>query len=232
MGIGSQLYADDDPKGALSGVANYSDDDLNWLYPTYVANLKSFICSSTRNEVTNDYQSLFPNDPGPKAPNLTGVALYQDRMHGNTRYVKSLVDNAPGKDASPYSTPTAYWATSYEVAGFFGGSGSTTVSDTSNVRKTQASVSSHTYSTVQSGTRYNFIGQRASPSFVWIIYDEDDAGGVDRPNEDFPDKGDNHGMEGGNVVFCDGHAEWISRKRYVGSFIQGTDEAHPLAATQ
>src|SRR4051812_6892168 len=27
MGIGSQLFADDDPKHALSGVVNYSDDD-------------------------------------------------------------------------------------------------------------------------------------------------------------------------------------------------------------
>ena len=48
MGIGSQLYADEDPKNALSGVANYSDDDLNWLFPSYVANLRSFMCAATR----------------------------------------------------------------------------------------------------------------------------------------------------------------------------------------
>ena len=34
MGIGSQMYADEDSKGALSGAINYSDDDLNWLYPS------------------------------------------------------------------------------------------------------------------------------------------------------------------------------------------------------
>jgi prepilin-type processing-associated H-X9-DG protein len=49
---------------------------------------------------------------------------------------------------------------------------------------------------------------------------------------DFPDPGDNHGAEGGNIVFGDGHAEWVPRKRYVGSFIRGTDEVHALAATQ
>src|SRR5213592_1048893 len=38
MGIGSQVYADDDTKNALSGVINYSDDDLNWLYPQYDPN--------------------------------------------------------------------------------------------------------------------------------------------------------------------------------------------------
>src|SRR5262245_24926059 len=46
MGIGGQLYADDDARNALTGVANYSDDDLNWLFPQYVSNLKSFICAA------------------------------------------------------------------------------------------------------------------------------------------------------------------------------------------
>src|ERR1700722_10382303 len=47
MGTGSQLYADEDPKFALSGTANYADDDLNWLYPQYVANINVFICPNT-----------------------------------------------------------------------------------------------------------------------------------------------------------------------------------------
>src|SRR5689334_11716375 len=46
MGIGSQLYADEDSQGALTGVENYSDDDMNWLFPQYVPNWKSFICPS------------------------------------------------------------------------------------------------------------------------------------------------------------------------------------------
>src|SRR5882724_2701541 len=43
MGIGSQLYADEDSKNALSGVENYFDDDMNWLCPQYVSNVKSFM---------------------------------------------------------------------------------------------------------------------------------------------------------------------------------------------
>jgi prepilin-type N-terminal cleavage/methylation domain-containing protein len=31
MGLGSQMYADDDKKGALSNTASIADDDLNWL---------------------------------------------------------------------------------------------------------------------------------------------------------------------------------------------------------
>ena len=230
MGLGSQMYAEDDDKNALSGVTTYADDDLNWLYPQYVANLKSFLCASTRNEVTNDFTNLLPNDQGPAGPGNSGVLLYSDRMHGNARYVRSLRDNAAGKNAIG-NTLNPAGGHSYEVAGFFAGQNGG-VGATYNIRKTQKTAVSYTYQTVQAGTKYNFIGQKASPSDVWIIYDADDAGGADRPNEDFPDRGDNHGNEGGNVVLGDGHAEWVPRKKYVGSFIRGTDEVHALALTQ
>ena len=51
MGLGSQSYADDDLKNAFSGVANFKEDDLNWLFPQYISNLKTFICPSTRNSI-------------------------------------------------------------------------------------------------------------------------------------------------------------------------------------
>src|SRR5439155_12950871 len=112
---------------------------------------------------------------------------------------------------SPYKTG-GHWGTSYEVAGFFCGANGSTINDCQNVRKTQQSAVSHIYCTPQGGTEYNFIGQHASPTDVWIIDDADDAGAGDRPNEDFPDPGDNHGAAGGNVVFGDGHASWVARK--------------------
>jgi prepilin-type N-terminal cleavage/methylation domain-containing protein/prepilin-type processing-associated H-X9-DG protein len=227
MGIGSQLYADDDEKLALTGVVDYADDDMNWLYPQYLENHRSFICPSTRNSVDpTKVRSLLPNDPGPYGAgrNNTGVQLYTDRMHGNKRYLLDLLDNAPGKEGLV--------GHSYEVAGFFAGQNGGFISRTINVRKTQASVQSHVYSTVQAGSRYNFIGQVATPSDVWIVYDEDDPGSGGRPNQDFPDPGDNHGAEGANVVFGDGHADWVPRNKYVGSFIRGTDEQHNLAYSQ
>ena len=225
MGLGSQMYAEDDDRNALTGVANYSDDDLNWLFPQYVEAVKVFICPATRNTLNDSlYVTLLPNDPGPAAPNTSGVPLYTDRMHGNKRYLKELRDNAPGKNGTG--------GHSYEVAGFFCGQNGTTISVTSNVRKSQASSNSHIFSSPQAGTKYNFIGAPATPSNTWIVYDEDDAGAGDRPNEDFPDAGDNHGTEGANVVFGDGHAEWVPRNKYVGSFILGTDETHALAGSQ
>ncbi|MGH8246149.1 MAG: hypothetical protein ACREUU_06930, partial [Gammaproteobacteria bacterium] len=228
MGIGSQLYADDDDMAALTGVVDFADDDMNWLYPQYVADHNSFICPATKNSVDpTRTRALLPNDPGPYGPgrNNTGVPLYTDRMHGNKKYVIDLLDNAPGRNATV--------GHSYEVAGFFAGQNGSFISPTVNVRKTQPSVLAHVYSTPQApGSRYNYLGQVASPSDVWVIYDEDDPGPGDRPNQDFPDAGDNHGTDGGNVVFGDGHAEWVPRNKYVGSFILGTDEQHNLALSR
>jgi prepilin-type N-terminal cleavage/methylation domain-containing protein/prepilin-type processing-associated H-X9-DG protein len=222
MSIGSQLYADEDVKYAFSGVANYSDDDLNWLYPRYVGNLKSFICPATKNAI-RPFTFNVPNGDG-VTPNLTGQS-YSDRLHGATTYVADLQNNAPaGKKGL-----TGH---SYETAAFFAGQNGTGTGGGVNERKTQNSVGRHAYVTHQDGTKYNFIGQRASPSDAWIIYDADDATGGDRPNEDYPDPGDNHGIQGGNVAFCDGHAEWITQSKYVGRFIRGTDEYHKLSGTK
>ena len=48
-----------------------------------------------------------------------------------------------------------------------------------------------------------------------------------RKNGDYADPGDNHGNAGGDVVFCDGHAEWVMQRNYLRSFARGTDEFHP-----
>lgn len=225
MGLGSQMYAEDDDRKALTGVVNYADDDLNWLYVTYVPNAKSFVCPSTRNIVDVDPSSvgkvvnLLPNDQGKTPQTPTVPSLYTDRMHGSGRWFRDLSDNSPlGKGATN--------GTSYEVAGFFSGQAPSANynSDTVNVRKTQSSVNSKVYTTVQAGTKYNFVGQKVSPTDVWIIYDADDATSGPTALEDYPDPVDNHGSDGGNVVFGDGHAEWVSQKKYVGSFIRGTDE--------
>src|SRR5689334_12105292 len=36
MGLGMQMYAQDDSHGYFSGTISDTDDDLSWLYPEYV----------------------------------------------------------------------------------------------------------------------------------------------------------------------------------------------------
>ena len=60
MAIGSQLFSEDNDPGLLtlsdevSNKAKHADDDLNWLYPVYITELRTFICPSTRNYIRDD----------------------------------------------------------------------------------------------------------------------------------------------------------------------------------
>jgi prepilin-type N-terminal cleavage/methylation domain-containing protein/prepilin-type processing-associated H-X9-DG protein len=222
MGIGSQIYADEDARSALHGTANFSDDDLNWLYPVLIPNLKSFICPGTKNGIRDTRVDIAANYVGPVTPNDSGVPTYSDRLHGGTSYVPDLLNNAAGRSGTN--------GHSYEMAGYLNGR-TTGGAPGAMVRKTQISVSGYIYQFNNvTLPQYNVRGQKATPSEIWLIYDADDKDytGADpsRRNEDYPDRGDNHGNEGANIVFADGHAEWVNQKQYLRSFYRGTDEWH------
>lgn len=219
MGLGSQMFADDDRKGALSGTITYADDDLNWLYPRYLSNVRSFQCPSTKNFIRIDNVGLISPtliSPYTTVGNQSGVQYYQERIHGGETYLKDLVNNAAGRDGQ--------YGHSYEVAGYLNARGTAGLRNPDPPRKTQSIVTGYNYKLYSPYT----VNQRGGPSDFWIIYDADDASSADpsRKNEDYPDPGDNHGAAGGNVVFCDGHAEWVPQKDYLRSFARGTDEYH------
>ena len=218
LGLGSIMFVDEDPAGAYTGAVNYSDDDLNWLYST-VPSFKSFVCPSTLNTIRTNSGTFTPNGASPSPAyvgfNQSGVNTYAERAHiSDGKYWTDLLDNAAGKKG-----PTG---SSYEVTGFFNGAAT---GGGSAVRKTEKSIANYTTKNIQQGVT---IGQKVSPSDVWIIYDADDrvAADPERPNEDYPDRGDNHGVAGGNVVFSDGHAQWVAQKNYLRMWALGTDELH------
>ena len=228
MGIGSAMFAQDDDKKALTGTSNFADDDVNWLFPNYVSAIGSFRCPATKEIPTNDTVTLLPgakvssdmdtaslHGGGVASYNASGVTLYSDRNHGKTQMTKSLDENAHGKDQ--------VYGSSYEVAGYLRGD-----IDSIGIRKTESSIQGYAYQATQDQSfKFNIVGQIASPSDIWLLYDEDDAGtGPDRKNEDYPDPGDNHGSEGGNIVFGDGHAAFVKQSDYVFSFAKGCDETH------
>jgi len=217
MDIGSQIYGDDDSKRALSGTSDYGDDDLNWLFPQYIANLKTFICPSTRNAV-QDVRVPVP-DPYPKNSFNQSGTSYPERVHDNSFIIKDLQQTAGGR-----LVPTN--GHSYEVTGFLHGDDNQLF-----VRKAQASIAAYTYQLINTTfPQYVCRGQVASPSEIWIFYDGDDPDSNDPTlkNNDYPDPGDNHGTDGENVAFCDGHVEWVSQKSYLRSWFRGTDESHAV----
>jgi prepilin-type N-terminal cleavage/methylation domain-containing protein/prepilin-type processing-associated H-X9-DG protein len=225
LGTGSQLFSGDDSEGALSGVSYYQDHDMNWLF-SLVPNFKTFQCPSTQNEVrhTNSvsFTAVFPGPTGPfpGVTQQTDIPTYADRTHGLTSYYRDLYLDATGRVSATNH--------SYAVAGFFNGVMSDGSVNPAPTRKTDRIMGA--YSAKLTQAPYITAGDRLSPSDVWIIYDEDNSPGLGDPtrhNANYPDPGDNHGSAGANIVFCDGHAEWIQQTKYLASFARGTDQYHP-----
>ena len=80
------------------------------------------------------------------------------------------------------------------------------------VRKTQNSILSYRH-------LHNAFGLKGiipGPSRIWLILDADDSTPGSTGN--YPDRFDNHGALGGNIAFCDGHAELVRQRNYVYSF--------------
>src|SRR3954466_10524536 len=77
MDVGSQVYGDDDAKGALSGTFDYGDDDLNFLFPQYIPAWKAFICPSSRNNIDDTHIPV--PDPYPKNSYNQSATPYPER---------------------------------------------------------------------------------------------------------------------------------------------------------
>jgi prepilin-type N-terminal cleavage/methylation domain-containing protein len=202
MGLGSQLYAEDDSRGRLTGTlipdsdptGQQADDDMNWLHginkasQVYIPTLKTFVNPSTRNDID-------PNDWTEPVIPINGVDT-----------VVHLLNDLSHKAVSRESTK----GHSYEVFGCWHNAAQP--SSAPYVRKTLRNITSHPHVTPTSA----FFGQVAGASQTFIIMDVMEPHTSVDPNykENFPNPFDGHGKDGGHVVFADGHAEWIPRKNW------------------
>lgn len=217
MGLGSQMYADDDSKGRLTGSlkpesnpgAIHDDDDLNWLhgfgysYPTYIRNTRTFTCPATRNYVnpTNVYITPLASDISVQVKKLQDLEQWP---------------NPPKADAR--GRAATYGGHSYEVFGSWfnpaAGAGQPAYH-----RKTLKNFPHVHVSSVLAASRV-----RVNPSDTFIIFDalepETPAG---YPWQNFPNPLWGHGKDGANVVFADGHAEFIPRKRWNQKYVFSED---------
>ena len=187
LGISSMLYADDsngdlvgDTIGYPPGQRNGDDDDVNYLFPSYAPNLKSFVCPNTLNVVSNETVTVFPN-----------------RV-----LIKDLRDNCPaGRGAGR--------GISYEIFG--------SMSNASGKKKSERAISAYTLT-----VNFQNRGMMPGASRVWLFADADDAPpGI---YNNYPDKTDNHGDAGENIMYCDGHAQWLPTKNYFNEFNISFDE--------
>ncbi len=194
LGLGCHLYAEDDTKGSFTGMKSYADDNLGWLYPTYVNNTRSFTCPSTKNFVRPDVWDFDP--------------------FTNTKQLRDLKDFAGG------SSGTITNGHSYETFAYMGlpdASGQL-------VRKTQSSVNTYArkLDVPKLGLEHGTIAGPSRNALMYDGDDLDPTKPGSYNN--YPDKYDHHGATGANANFCDGHAEWIPVKKYLFVYEISQDE--------
>ena len=194
--LASMMYSDDDSKGAFANTADDGDDDASWAYENYIHNFKSFICPSTKNFIRTNL-----------IRNTQTLAVHVADL---TYYAGNKLDHG----------------TSYEIFGFWGYSSYGPSGPFPSMRKTRSNVQSWPYHWRSSLYPYvnTFIGTVGGPSKACMWLDGDSGYMGTRNN--IPDAIDNHGADGGNVSFCDGHAEFVSAKpdsKYITMIYLATD---------
>ncbi len=198
MGLGSQMYADDN-NGHLAmhswggqtvnraySDRSGSDDDLNWLYPVYVKAVGTFVCPSTHNSIKMNWVNLAA------AP--------------NGKYLPDLTDNAVNTKVN---------GDSYELFGNFNASKADLNIDpgATGRKKTQQEAINHVLDN-------NFNPPvKPGPAAFFLVMDADDTSGQPNAapgnvNNNKPDPGNNHGKDGEAANFCDGHAAFIPRATF------------------
>ena len=128
---------------------------------------------------------------------------------GGKPVLRDLADIAP--------TRMTQWGHSYEQFSWW-----YDYSTGTGTRKTETLVQTRKHKFNAFGLKDQVIG----PVNSWLMVDADDEVDPGPPNNynDYPDAINNHGVEGANVNFADGHATWVPTKRYVFSYELSADQ--------
>ncbi len=207
MGLGSQLYAQDDQYGAFSGAATDADDDLNWLYPNYIKNVGVFTCPAANNFIRTD-ERLKTKETS---------AEYIERLHGNDTTLNDLKVQA-GTKAGP--------GPSYELFGYMNCDGTPITGERTvtfgkkrdGVLKSEKTTARYTHM----NRAFGLQGQVFGPSYIWLIREQDIA--FVGAFNNYPDAIDNHGAGGEQVLCCDGHVEYVKARDFVLGYERAQDE--------
>lgn len=200
IGIGSVMFAGDN-NGWLSGFPSYADDNMNWLYPVYVSNLKSFVCPGSGMSISNELDNTRIN----QYSELPEVKDLQDKtiMGTGVQYPKKWQSGVRRGNSYEHF---AFWNTP------------------SVERKTEQNIAGRANGLGLGGAPKPKYG----PTRQWLFSDGDDCQGrspYGNSYNDYPDKGDYHDDKGANVTYADGHAAFVSQRTYIKDYetSQATD---------
>ena len=185
---------------------NPVSDDVNYL-TNYITAFNVFACPSTRNYI----------DPDTFITSVGQYNIQGDHRGGRLSLTVNAADRNGGRD-----TVTNFH--SYAVFGMYFHGG---VIGNIDQLKTINNVGS--YVTKHSSNHPSWpvtAGSRPGPTGTMIFSDQDNASATDstRVYGNYPEAGDNHGVVGNNVAYCDGHAALVQQKKYPPMFMLSQDE--------
>lgn len=143
------------------------------------------------------------------------------RTTNAANFIKNVFGEQSPRDLTAFALSKKNPGSSYELFGWWGYTGGTYP----NALKTRDNVLNWAYHYPSMYT-YNqgFVGTIAGASRAWLFLDGD--GGYAGTRNNIPDPVDNHGADGGNISFCDGHVQFVSahpESKYINSVYLGTD---------
>ncbi len=195
LGLGSMMYAQD-YQGNLTAPS--------WITKYLTAGL------TDRDSADDDLNWLYPNYVKalgsftcPATRNtVRGSPLLPLASAPNGAYLQDLTDNAVN---------TTSQGNSYEVFANLGA----LPTESQGRKKTEKELN-----TRQIYHYTPYVGARPGPAAFFIFMDADDTSGLpnaapNNPNNNWPDPGNNHGIQGVTTTYCDGHSEFVQRKRFM-----------------
>jgi prepilin-type processing-associated H-X9-DG protein len=127
---------------------------------------------------------------------LIHSAINKNRRHGTSYRYYALM----GKNSVAY-TDVPYYGGRRRIYRF--------------KKKSLGTISSHQHVNKTFGLQ----GRNVGPTDMWLLLDNNRT-----EFEHFPGYEDNHGKEGGNVYFADGHTEWVAAEKYLFRYELSEDE--------
>ena len=138
-------------------------------------------------------------------PNTQNTITNETFVWSGYTLVCDLTNNCP-------AGPKAGRGTSYEIFGAMSNA-------MGNQKKSEKALASFKLT-----VNYANRGLKPGPTRVWLFMDADDTHANGSGINNYPDATDNHGAAGENIMFCDGHAEWVPTKKFLDLFNISFDE--------
>jgi prepilin-type processing-associated H-X9-DG protein len=85
MGLGTQMYSNDDRLGSFTDAVHDTNDNINFLYPKYVSALKVYVCPGTQNRIREEKKVPNPFTGEENLLDLTGYARESNQFRHQQR---------------------------------------------------------------------------------------------------------------------------------------------------